>query len=90
MIPAVILDVILEVILHGFGAFGRASIRPCEQLLGTGSIMSKRQPRNPSVSRGIPSQAPSLSRLTRYIVCKQAVSTATGTNRDVPPILRLP
>ena len=90
MIPDVILDVNLDVILHGFGTFGRASIRPCEQLLGTGSIMSKRQPRNPSVSRGIPRWAPSLSRMTRYIVCKQAVNTAIGTNRHVPAILRLP
>jgi hypothetical protein len=43
MIPDLILDVILDVILHGFGAIGRASIRPCEQVLGTGSIMSKRR-----------------------------------------------
>ena len=42
MIPDAILDVILDVILHGFGAFGRASLRPCEQVVGTGSIMSKR------------------------------------------------
>ena len=42
MIPDVILDVILDAILHGFAAFGRASFRPCEQVVGTGSIMSKR------------------------------------------------
>jgi len=71
MIP----DVILDVILHGFGAFGRASIRPCEQVLQTESIMSKRQP--------------GVSRMTRYIVCEQVVKLATGTNRHVPPILRL-
>jgi hypothetical protein len=86
MIP----DVILDLILHGFGAFGRASIRPCEQVVGTKSIMSKRRPRSLSVSRGIPRQAPSLSRMTRYIVRKQAVNTAIGTNRHVPAILRLP
>jgi hypothetical protein len=44
MIPAVILDVILDVILHGFGAFRRGSIRPCEQVGGNESIMSKRRP----------------------------------------------
>jgi len=76
MIPAVILDVIRDVILHGFGAFRRGSIRAWERVVGTESIMSKRRP--------------SGSRMTRYIVSKQAVSTATGTNRHVPPILRLP
>ena len=76
MIPDVILDLILDVILHGFGAFRRGSIRAWERVVGTESIMSKRRP--------------SGSRMTRYIVCKQAVSTATGTNRHVPPILRLP
>ena len=76
MILDVILDVIRDVILHGFGAFNRASIRAWERVVGTESIMSKR--------------TPGVSRMTRYIVCKQAVSTATGTNRHVPPILRLP
>jgi hypothetical protein len=80
MIPEVILevipDVILHAILHGFGAFGRGSILPWDRVVGFESIMSKRQPDQ--------------SRMTRYIVCKQAVSTATGTNRHVPPILRLP
>jgi hypothetical protein len=90
MIPDVILDVIRDVILHRFGAFGRASFRPWEQVVGTESIMSKRQPRSLPISRGIPRQAPSLSRMTRYIVRKQAVNTATGTNRHVPAILRFP
>ena len=76
MILDVILDVILGVILHGFGAFGRGSILPWDRVVGTESIMSKRRPGE--------------SRMTRYIVRKQAVSTATGTNRHVPPILRLP
>ena len=76
MIPAVILDVIRDVILHGFGAFGRGSIRAWERVVGTESIMSKRRP--------------GASRMTRYIVCKQAVSTAIGANRHVPPVLRLP
>jgi len=44
MIPAVILDVIRDVILHGFGAFRRGSIRPWEQVVGSESIMSKRPP----------------------------------------------
>jgi hypothetical protein len=76
MIPDVILDLIRDVILHGFGAFRRGSIRAWERVVGTESIMFKRRP--------------SGSRMTRYIVCNQAVSTATGTNRHVPPILRLP
>ena len=76
MIPDVILDVILHAILHGFGAYGRRSILPWDRVVGFESIMSKRRPGE--------------SRMTRYIVRKQAVSTATGTNRHVPPILRLP
>jgi hypothetical protein len=75
MIPEVILDVILDVILHGFVASRRGSIRPWDRIVGLESIMSK--------SRS------GATRTTRYIVCKQAVSTATGTNRHVPPILRL-
>jgi hypothetical protein len=90
MIPDVILDVNLHVILHGFGALSRVSIRPCEQVVGTEPIMSKQRPRSLLVSRGILRWAPSLSRMTRYIVCKQAVNTAIGTNRHVPAILRLP
>jgi hypothetical protein len=62
MIPDLILDVILDLILHGFGAFGRASIRPCEQVLETEPIMSKQ------AACGIPRQAPGESRMTRYIV----------------------
>src|SRR5260221_12896836 len=54
MIPDVILDVIRDVILHGFGGFGRASFRPWEQVVGTESIMSKQQPRSLPISRGIP------------------------------------
>ena len=69
-------DVILHAILHGFGALSRGSILPWDRVVGFESIMSKRQPDQ--------------SRMTRYIVRKQAVSTATGTNRHVPPILRLP
>jgi hypothetical protein len=84
MIPEVILDVILDVILevilhailHGFGAFGRGSILPWDRVVGFESIMSKRQPDQ--------------SRMTRYIVRNQVVKLATGTNRHVPPILRLP
>jgi hypothetical protein len=76
MIPDVILDLIRDVILHGLGAFRRGSIRAWERVVGTESIMFKRRPGG--------------SRMTRYIVCNQAVSTATGTNRHVPPILRLP
>ena len=80
MIPEVILDVILDVILHailhGFGAFGRGSILPWDRVVGFESIMSNRQPDQ--------------SRMTRYIVRKQAVKLAIGTNRHVPSILRLP
>jgi hypothetical protein len=43
MIPHVILDVILDVILHGIWTCRRSSIRPWERVLGTESIMSKRQ-----------------------------------------------
>jgi hypothetical protein len=45
MIPHVILDVILDVILHGIWTCRRSSIRPWERVLGTESIMSKEQPR---------------------------------------------
>ena len=76
MILDVILDVILRAILHGFGAFGRRSILPWDRVVGFESIMSKRQPDQ--------------SRLTRYIVRKQVVKSATGTNRHVPAILRFP
>ena len=44
MIPHVILDVILDVILHGIWTCRRSSIRPWERVLGTETIMSKRQP----------------------------------------------
>jgi hypothetical protein len=84
MIPDVKWILIRDVILHGFGAFRRGSIRAWERVGGNESIMFKRQP------SGIPGPGPGGSRMTRYIVCNQAVSTATGTNRHVPPILRLP
>jgi hypothetical protein len=84
MIPDAILDVIRDVILHGFGTFRRGSIRAWEPVGGNESIMSNPQP------SGIRGQGPGGSRMTRYIVCNQAVSTAIGTNRHVPPILRLP
>jgi hypothetical protein len=76
MIPGCEMDLIRDVILHGFGALRRGSIRAWERIVGLESIMSK--------SRS------GATRMTRYIVSKQAVSTATGTNRHVPPILRLP
>ena len=44
MIPDVILDVIRDVILHRFGAFGRGSIPAWERVVGSESIMSKRRP----------------------------------------------
>jgi len=84
MIPDVKWILIRDVILHGFGAFRRGSIRAWERVGGNESIMFKRQP------SGIPGQGPGGSRMTRYIVCKQVVKLATGTNRHVPPILRLP
>jgi hypothetical protein len=76
MIPHVILDVILDLILHGFEASRRRSIRPWDRVVGLESIMSKLRP--------------GATRMTRYIVCKQALKLAIGTNRHVPPILRLP
>src|ERR1700681_3707160 len=44
MIPDAILDVIRDVILHGFGAFRRGSIRAWERVGGNQSIMSNPQP----------------------------------------------
>src|SRR5260370_154274 len=76
MILDVILDVILHGILHGFGAFNRGSIRPWDRIVGIGSIMSER--------------TPGVSRVTRYIVGKQPVSTPTATTPPVPPLTRLP
>ena len=63
-------------IVQGYRSLCLGSFRPWERVVGIASIMYKRR-------RGE-------RQMTRYIVSKQAVRTATGTNRHVPSVLRLP
>jgi hypothetical protein len=63
-------------IVQGYRSLCLGSFRPWERVVGIASIMYKRR-------RGE-------RQMTRYIVSEQAVRTATGTNRHVLPVFRLP
>src|SRR6267378_195613 len=65
-----------RMIVQGYLSLRRGSIRLWERVVGIDSIMYKRR-------RGE-------RQMTRYIVSKQTVRTATGTHLHVLPVFRLP